>query len=44
MEDKVPWHFNNARSDERMYVQVVKAADTGTSHTFTVSIEAERFA
>lgn len=44
MEDRVPWFFDNARSDERMYVYIVKSSDTGTAHTFSVSVKAERFA
>jgi len=43
LTDPIPWHFRNDRSDETLYVQVVKAT-TGTAHTFTVTLSAERFA
>lgn len=43
MEDRAPFFFKNVRSDERMYVQITKATG-GTPHTFTATIDAERFA
>jgi hypothetical protein len=44
MEDRVPWFFDNARSDDALYIYVVKASETTTTHTFSVSMKAEQHA